>query len=196
MAISFCHYQIDHFTKPNRYPELFSCCANLKKNAERVLSFGCSTGEECRSLRDYFPSAHICGLDIDSSIAIAKSRNFDERTTFTTMLDGATQYDAIFCMSVFTKWPDLKDKVSCSGLLDFSDFEKDIGRLLFLLKTNGLIVLFNSSFAIEDTKYGWCLKPIECPYKHGVGWVPVYDRYNSIKTKGSHSIFVKTPRVL
>jgi hypothetical protein len=197
MALTFQHYQQDCFTKSNRYPELFSCSAQISKRSDKILSFGCSTGEECQSLRMYFPDALIYGFDIvPSNIETANLNNTDARIVFTSTLDTTDVFDLIFCMSVFTRWPDIKGKTSCSGILDFKNFERDIGLLLELLRPGGLIALFNSSFAIEDTKYEWSLKPIPFSYRHGVGWVPVFDRNHNIKEWGKHIIFEKRPRVL
>ena len=51
-------HQLVDWTAPNRYPEIFAAAAAA---ARRILSFGCSTGEECVSLAEYFPKAEIIG---------------------------------------------------------------------------------------------------------------------------------------
>lgn len=63
--------------EPNRYPGIFSFVQSTLGAASdiRVLSFGCSTGEEVFSLRQYFPRAVIKGLDINSgNIAACRRR--------------------------------------------------------------------------------------------------------------------------
>src|SRR5258708_8966611 len=60
-------FQPDNFTLPDRYPHLFQLAATTIGDGpeKRILSFGCSTGEEVFALRRYFPSATIVGIDIN-----------------------------------------------------------------------------------------------------------------------------------
>ena len=58
-------HQIPNTTALNRYPEIFACAANAAPDTRRILSFGCSTGEECVTLASYFPAAQIVGTDIN-----------------------------------------------------------------------------------------------------------------------------------
>jgi hypothetical protein len=59
-----CH-QGPNKTALDRYPEIFAAAAAAAPNARRILSFGCSTGEECVTLANYFPNAQIVGTDIN-----------------------------------------------------------------------------------------------------------------------------------
>ena len=54
-------------TKPDRHPAIFAFVRErLSTNAiPRLMSFGCSTGEEAFTLRRYFPQAEIVGVDIN-----------------------------------------------------------------------------------------------------------------------------------
>src|SRR6185312_10759201 len=64
-------------TAPDRYPWLFRFAAEqLGDGADRrLLSFGCSRGDEVVSLRRHFPSAFIKGLDISPrNIAACRKR--------------------------------------------------------------------------------------------------------------------------
>src|SRR5689334_25213789 len=62
-------------TAEDRYPELFNLAADLGPEAARVLSFGCSTGEELVSLRRRFRKADIVGVEINPrSRAVAARR--------------------------------------------------------------------------------------------------------------------------
>ena len=62
-------HQTTPLTFPNRFPEVFSECARYfgDRTNLRILSFGCSTGEEVLTLREYFPTAEIVGADINNS---------------------------------------------------------------------------------------------------------------------------------
>ena len=54
-------------TSDDRYPNIFEQVRKLAGDGTnvRILSFGCSTGEEVFSLRQYFDEARIVGLDIN-----------------------------------------------------------------------------------------------------------------------------------
>ena len=56
-------HQLVDWTAPNRYPEIFAAAAAAAPDARRILSFGCSTGEECVSLAEYFPKSEIIGAE-------------------------------------------------------------------------------------------------------------------------------------
>ena len=61
--ISDTHQPANH-TWSNRYPDLFSDAAKAIADPVRILSYGCSTGEECWTLRHYFPNALGVGASI------------------------------------------------------------------------------------------------------------------------------------
>src|SRR5687767_8594892 len=62
-------HQLTSVTATDRYPELFTEVRSVvhdKRNLS-ILSFGCSTGEECFTMQSYFPNARITGVDINKS---------------------------------------------------------------------------------------------------------------------------------
>ncbi|MEW5769961.1 MAG: class I SAM-dependent methyltransferase [Pseudomonadota bacterium] len=97
-------------TSSDRYPHIFAFVQDQLAGvtAPRLLSFGCSTGEEVFTLRQYFPRAEITGIDINAhSIAICRkklARRRDAEIRFqqahTPEAEPATHYDAVFCMAV------------------------------------------------------------------------------------------------
>ena len=58
------HFQFYTRTAHNRYPAIFQTCAHyLRTNPQaKLLSFGCSTGEETRTLAEYMPQATVVGI--------------------------------------------------------------------------------------------------------------------------------------
>lgn len=54
-------HQTTPLTKHNRYPKVFKAVSEILAGTKEptILSFGCSTGEEVFSLREYFPDALI-----------------------------------------------------------------------------------------------------------------------------------------
>jgi SAM-dependent methyltransferase len=102
-------------TLPDRYPWLFDFAAAALPDTPdpRLLSFGCSRGEEVLSLRRRFPDAAVTGIDIDpANIAacLARTRPLkDNRLRFqiasNTRGEPSGHYDAVFCLAVLCPSP-------------------------------------------------------------------------------------------
>ena len=97
--------QISNFTKENRYTEIFCEIKNIisDRNNLKILSFGCSTGEECKTLCSYFPDALITGYDICEDIINKNILNNQNKNIIYTNNSNdllLNKYDIIFCMSV------------------------------------------------------------------------------------------------
>ena len=128
--------------------------------ATRLLSFGCSRGDEVFSLRKYFPAAAIRGIDVDPrniELCVARLASANSRaTTFVTASDtqGETSgsYDAIFCLAVLC----LGD-LTASGAqrsdpqLKFEDFDRMVTDFARCLKTQGILVLHTTNFRFCDS---------------------------------------------
>ena len=145
-----CH-QRPNKTALNRYPEIFAAAAAEAPNARRILSFGCSTGEECVTLASYFPSAQIVGTDINPLNLLKARKHRSERICFVyasdRMLDGFGGFDAVFCMAVLRTWK--RDRIA-----DFYPFERFAERTLFLeslVRPGGLLVIHNATYRFGDT---------------------------------------------
>ena len=123
--------QISHSTKPDRYPRVFQICAELVRTAgfvpPKVLSYGCSTGEEAHTLAmKYFPDAEIVGLDV-SVEAIDRARetypnlprvHFDISNEIA--LRSAGPFSIVFAMSVLCRWPESRSIDNIKDMFPFS----------------------------------------------------------------------------
>ena len=171
-----------HQTTPQtceeRYPELFDLAASLAPEARRVLSFGCSTGEELISLRRRFPKAEIVGVEINPrSRAIARRRvSADRRSSVIapSALDGS--FDVIFALSVFQREP---HKVAETELEDlsrfypFARFDRGLNELMQMLRPSGLLCVVNAQYRVEDSSAGHRLEPIsQSPLMHSIIFGP------------------------
>lgn len=149
-------------TAPDRYPFLFYFAREkLEANPKaRVLSFGCSTGEEVFALRRYLPLAAIKGIDINRrNIAICNgrlARSPDPGITFelanSTRDEKTGSCDAIFCLAVL-RHGDLgafgADR--CDHIIRFADFERMVSDFSRCLRVGGLLFIANSNFRVCDT---------------------------------------------
>jgi 2-polyprenyl-3-methyl-5-hydroxy-6-metoxy-1,4-benzoquinol methylase len=155
-------FQPYNHTLPNRYPWLFEFARASLRNVRglRILSFGCSRGEEVFTLRGYFPGAAIKGIDIDPRNIVhclARARREESAdVTFaaaaTTEAEQAEYYDAIFCLAVLCHG-DLAATGArrCDPLLRFEDFERTVVDFARCLKPDGLLLLHTANFRFCDT---------------------------------------------
>lgn len=150
--------QVSNSTLYDRYPDVFSGISEIishdgkNDNNLSILSYGCSTGEEVRTLHEkYFPSARITGTDIDSvSLEIAKRlaiNNVSFKELNLVKQEG-TKYDVIFCMSVLCRifQSNMKEHP-----IAFSDFNNTLIELDSKLNVGGYFVIYNSNYSFFDS---------------------------------------------
>jgi hypothetical protein len=153
-----------HQTTPrtwmNRYPEIFSTCrtyfaghTNLK-----ILSYGCSTGEEVITLRKYFPSAIITGAEINRrSLAMCRNHKIDDRIAFIhsehTKIAQCGPFDAIFCMAVLQRTPHTiidQGITNLKHIYPFEKFDHQVAEFDALLKKGGLLIIRHTQYRFSD----------------------------------------------
>ena len=152
-------FQPYRYTLPDRYPWLFRFAAEALEGREscKLLSFGCSRGDEVLALRRYFPDAVITGIDIDRhNIAHCRARMKDSKIRFamaaTTKGEAAQSYDAIFCLGVLCHgYLTISGAQRADPLLHFADFERMVSDFARCLKPGGLLLLHTTSFRFCDT---------------------------------------------
>jgi hypothetical protein len=149
-------------TSEDRYPEVFTW---LQREVEdsgnvRLMSFGCSVGDEVFSLRHYFPDAHIVGIDISrgniSECRRRQQREGDERMRFLRAASSDHEpnehYDAVLCMAVL-RHGDLGHSrpSSCKDHITFEAFDMTVSQLASCLKAGGYLVIEHSNFRFSDS---------------------------------------------
>lgn len=151
----------DPATRRDRYPLAFQFARRWLGDRDdlRILSFGCSSGEEVLTLCSYFPNAAIRGIDIEPrriaqarTVAIGRAGvTFEVAGTAAHEPDGV--YDAIFCMAVFRDPAlDLPGASRAAGALTFDAFDREVSELVRSLKPGGLLLVAHSNFRICDTR--------------------------------------------
>lgn len=189
-------HQISDQTELDRYPDIFYKVRQYFEGTGelKLLSFGCSTGEEVFTLRSYFPESVIVGTDINRrSLRICKRKNRDGRNLFipseSNLLKAKGPYDAIFCMAVFQRTEN-KYADCCDSIYPFALYEKQVLELHELVKAGGLLVIHCTNFRFSDTsiyqKYEVLdAGPIETK-------LPKFDRSNRLIKEQYHDVvFIK-----
>lgn len=179
-------------TAPDRYPLLFSFAREkLGANPDvRLLSIGCSTGEEVFTLRRYLPTASIKGLDINRrNIEVCKARlrrstdtGIEFVTAGSTSEESAAFYDAIFCLAVLRHGALAASGAErCDRFIRFEDFERMAADLARCLRIGGYLFIANSNFRFCETAVSRSfevalslLSPVPDPR------TPIYDRANRL----------------
>lgn len=163
-------HQDNSFTWPDRYPALFTAAQTLLADRAplRILSFGCSSGEEVQSLRHYFPDAVIVGAEINATLLRAcRERKVEGPTVFVRSSNAVIQaqgpFDAIFCMAVFTRRPhevESRDMRDISRFYPFDRFAASVRFLASQLTPGGLLIVEHALYRVEDALEGFPMTPV------------------------------------
>jgi hypothetical protein len=156
------------YTRQNRYPLLFAQCAQVFMNqAEvKIMSYGCSTGEEVFSIAGYLPSAQIVGVDINAW-SLKQARRHDRQNRyrfierFSAEFNALDNFDAIFCMAVFQR---TENRTSPNNTIakgfTYKQFDAELQALHLKLKIGGLLFIDHSDFAFADFSLYHCYEPL------------------------------------
>lgn len=152
-------YQPGGRTALDRYPELFAALRDslADRPQPRILSYGCSTGEELVTLRSYIPGAKLAGIDINSHrLKQARRRLRDRSAQFWVAASigetNAGTFDAITCLSVLHRpetlhnWP-----ADPTPYMSFATFERAVVDLDRHLRPGGVLAIDFMSFRFADT---------------------------------------------
>ncbi|WP_028970444.1 class I SAM-dependent methyltransferase [Sphingomonas sp. URHD0057] len=154
------HRQRVHQTAPDtweeRYPELFDRAAQLMPNARRILSFGCSTGEELISLRRRFGAAEIIGAEINSRsrrVAVRRlASDLQASVVKPTAVSG--EFDVIFALAVLQRGPHWVDEAGVDDLsahYPFAKFDQMVRELVGHLRAGGLLCTMHTHYLVEQS---------------------------------------------
>lgn len=195
-------HQTSYFTEPNRYPDLFQICkAYLKDIPEpKILSFGCSTGEEVFSLCEYVPKATIVGTDISLwCLNECRKKKHDKNKIFIHSLsrkfERMNNFDAIFCLAVFQHPENRHDEtIQYSSKYSFDQFEKELTLLDKKLKTGGVIFIDQCDFDFLETKIAENYCPLRMVNNKILRERPLFNRSNRkiSDTSNIYRVFVKS----
>ncbi|WP_162150359.1 class I SAM-dependent methyltransferase [Asticcacaulis sp. AC460] len=155
----------------------------------RILSFGCSSGEECLDAADVFPNAIIKGVDLDEKAlqkasAISHDRISIEESTYEAVFSGGP-YDLILAMSVFCRFPLREEVVNIKDVYGFGKFVDEINLLHDVLKPGGILCIYNSMYFFDDCAVSMDYFPI-LTRTVNFGWMVKYYSDGEPATRVSH----------
>ena len=148
------------------------------------MSFGCSYGLECKSLRIYFPNAFIVGYDLfKENIDIAMEKNDDSNVKFTSEWENVKKdkyFDVVFAMSVLCRSPHTNNKKDISKIYPFVKFEEQILKIDSIIRKGGLFILYNTNFLFIDTVVSVNYESLSIPNYHDSGCIPKFGKNNRL----------------
>jgi len=132
--------QTNSSTGADGYKEIFDAAYKECPAAERILSFGCSTGEELDAISTRWKSSKITGVEIVDSVRMEASKHFPQFDIGSPEnLSGS--FDVIFAMSVLCRWPEV------GGPLPYEQFASTVRSIDDHLKPGGLLVAWNTTYS-------------------------------------------------
>lgn len=121
------------------------------------MSFGCATGEEVKTLSDYFPLSDITGVDINKRcLLLCREKYTDPRFKFLHRFSdqflASGNFDIIFSMAVFQHTANrLREDITKTQIITFEQFSKEVELLDRKLKIGGILVIVHCDFNFMDT---------------------------------------------
>lgn len=174
--------QENNSTFPRRHPAIFRCLAEYRRNvlhadsAVRVLSFGCSSGEEVVDLSAEIPDAKIYGCDIDKPslekaalLCGARAKIF-ESTSENIKANGP--FHIVSCMNVLCRHPIGRNEFA--DLYPFRVFEETLAALDAAIVPGGIIALYNTQYPADACAALKRYEPLKFKKLKNNGWLDKY----------------------
>jgi SAM-dependent methyltransferase len=151
--------QLQTTTWENRYSEVFQTVQIYRrqlglKGIPRILSFGCSHGQELRTLKAYFPEAALFGCDVNSE-ALANSARIPGCTIFRSSrqaIEAFGPFDVITAMSVLCRFSLSQSATSLKRIFPFSEFEDHLESLHRTLSDGGVLCIHNANYLFSQSQ--------------------------------------------
>jgi len=190
-------FQPYRHTLPDRYPWLFDFAKAALEGTSRprLLSFGCSKGEEVLSLRRRFPEAEIKGIDIDpANIAaclarpgVAEDGRLSVEVGSSTAAEPSAHYDAVFCLAVLCHGDLTVRRARRSDpLLSFGSFETAVADLARCVRPGGYLFIHTANFRFSDTATAPLFETVLEARPEQIAADLLYDRNNRLIEGGRY----------
>jgi len=171
---------------------LQTCAKRLSKHRNpasiKILSFGCSIGDELASIKLVFPQAKIFGCDVNKRLLDICKKSFGE---YISLFESSRvnivnngPYDLIVASAVLCRNPTPKDYAKA---FPFSQFDDIVGLFDECLSENGIIAIPNSGYLFSDSSQYNKYTPIRSDVVHGSTFVDVFHKNGSVFLKQERS---------
>jgi hypothetical protein len=167
--------QVVRKTRLDRYPKLFETVrafyAASNRVPERILSFGCSKGDELITLRKCFPQSEILGCDINLEPFRQRPNPLPFEVFLSTpeSLRQHGPFDVVFANSVLCYHPAKGPVPEKFPFREFASLASDIDAVL---REGGLFCLFNASYSFSELPFAANYRPVRNPQMWENGFVP------------------------
>jgi SAM-dependent methyltransferase len=159
-------------TTPNRYPAVFSALRKAlcwEGKTKKILSIGCGTGEEVRTMRELFPESFVHGYDLDhEAIKEAQQTNeeYPDVDYFNRKQDLCEDYDLVLCLSVACRYPHSKQFPYTQFYRLMCDIDRRVAQ-------NGFLAIYNAQYDFSACDLSDGYVPIDVG-RHDSGTVPKF----------------------
>ncbi|MEO6247744.1 MAG: methyltransferase [Sphingomicrobium sp.] len=173
---------------------MFAALAERLPADARILSFGCSTGEELASLRRLMPGATLVGVEINPRARrIARRRMAGDPLASVVEALPDEPFDAVVALAVLQREPHriLDNQIAdLSRTYPFARFDSALERLVERLREGGLLAVYHAHYRVEDSRVAALVSPLP-----GIPFLlaPLFDRHSQRyePTPAAASLFVK-----
>lgn len=197
-------------TAYNRYPDVFRTVRIFADQyfgvkPLRILSFGCSSGQELATLRAYFPDAALFGCDVNEKAMREAARVSHDSRIFRSnpnAISAFGPYDVIFAMSVLCRFSKSKKAASIADIFSFDEFEGHIATLDSALNVGGLLCIHNANYLFSQSVVYPTYAPVRSPLIASNGfvdkWTATGTRISSVLKSdiGREHVLVNVPPTL
>jgi hypothetical protein len=177
-------FQISNSTGFMRYKNIYHSIYryNLIPQSPRVLVFGCSSGQELKTIRAVWPSAKISGCDIDTAILEKAQQMAPYAELFLSTdenLHKSGTFDLVCCNSVLCRHP-LPSADQIPSELPLTDVSQILAKLLLRIKIGGYLMAYNMNYLMSDCEVKNDLLPTSVVRSWNNSFVPRLSREGKI----------------
>jgi hypothetical protein len=166
---------------PGRHDFLFEDLRDELGDSPKILSVGCAAGYEALDLKRLIPHARIFGCEVNQkalgeAMCLCTPHGI---TIFESNVEAIRKhgpYDAITCLHVLVKYPDVQDKDDISSIYPFAEFDASLGTLVSNLASGGIIVVYNSCYLVEHSSVRNDVQAVPPGRHRQNGWIEKYGR--------------------